>query len=206
MHRSVLLVASLLVVIALPRPARAQASRPHELTREAFVTFGGGHVFRPEGRSFGTGLDLGGGLGVSGARLGVEFNVNHLSEFAQLVSPCAFPGCQGSSLSSATLASANVLYYVAGTRVRPYVTGGAGGLWSRGTHSVVTGVGNIGHIPVLTIVEDHDASVALNVGGGVRIAVGKWFSLRPEVRFHDSTSSSQNLSAFLITVNAAFSW
>lgn len=206
MNHSALLVASVLVVIALPRPARAQASRPHELTGEVFVNFGGGHVFRVEGQSFGTGLDLGGGFGVRGARLGVEFSVNHVSEFAQLAAPCAFPGCQGSSLSSVTLASANVLYYVAGTRIRPYVTGGAGGFWSRATHTVVTGVGSIGHLPTLTVVEDRDASAALNVGGGVRIAAGKWFSLRPEVRFYDSIGSSQNLSVILISVNAAFSW
>jgi hypothetical protein len=206
MNHSALLVASLLVVIALPRPAWAQASRPHKLTPEVFLNVGVGHVFRPEGQSFGTAPDIGGGLGVSGARFGVEFSVSHLSEFAQLVAPCAFPGCQGSSLSSVTLVSANVRYYVAGTRVRPYVTGGAGGFWSRATHTVVTGVGNIFNIPALTVVEDHDASVALNVGGGVRIAAGKWFSLRPEVRFYDSIGSRQNLSVILTSVNAAFSW
>jgi hypothetical protein len=204
MRCAALLVASLLVVTALPRHAQAQASQPQGLTREVFVNFGVGRVFRFEDRSFGTGLDLGGGFAVRRARLGVEFGVNRLSGFAQLVSPCAFPGCQGSSLSSATLASANVLYYLAGTRVQPYVTGGTGGFWSRATHSVVTFGGNV---PTLTIVEDRDAGVSLNVGVGVRIAAGSRFSLRPEVRFYDtSIRSSQNLSVVRTSVNAAFGW
>jgi len=204
MLRSALLVASLLVVIALPRHAQAQASRPQELTREVFVNFGVGHVFRFEDQSFGAGLDLGGGFGVRSARLGVEFAVNRLSGFRQVLPPCAPPGCQGSNLSSATLASANVLYFFAGTRVRPYVTGGAGGFWSRATDSVLTVVGNV---PTLTFVEDRDAGVSLNLGGGLRIAAGSWFSLRPEVRFYDtSIRSRQNLSVVRTSVNAAFSW
>jgi len=202
--KSALLVASLLVVIALPRHAQAQASRPQGLTREVFVNFGVGRVFRFDDRSFGTGLDLGGGFAVRGSRLGLECGVNRLSGFIQLLSPCTFPGCQGSSLSSATLASANVLYYLGGTRVRPYVTGGAGGFWSRATSNVVTVVGNV---PTLTIVRDRDAGVSLNVGGGLRIAAGSRFSLRPDVRFYDtSIRSRQNLSVVRTSVSAAFGW
>jgi len=207
MRYSALLVAALLVVIVLPRSAQAQASRPHAITRELFVNAGAGHLFRFEDRSFGTGLDLGGGFGVRGARLGVEFTVNRLSGFTQTLAPCAFPGCRGSAadgVSSATLASGNMLYYLRGTRVQPYVTGGVGGRWSRSVHSVVSVVGNVA---TLTRVHDRDAGLALNVGGGLRIAAGRSFSLRPEVRLYDtSIRSRENLSVVRMSVNAAFGW
>jgi hypothetical protein len=49
--------------------------------------------------------------------------------------------------------------------------------------------------------------VSLNVGGGLRIAAGSRFSLRPDVRFYDtSIRSRQNLSVVRTSVSAAFGW
>jgi opacity protein-like surface antigen len=201
------LLAVSLVIVLVPRVVHGQTATSAGLTREVFGSIGAGHLFRFNDQTFGDELNLGAGFGVRGSRLGVEFEVNRLFGLTPGPAPCGIASCSGEGregVMSATIASANLLYYLSSSRIQPYVSGGLGGLWSESVHSTLTVVGNSGTITEQT---DRDAGLALNFGGGVRIGLHKSFSIRPEVRFYSSTAHSrENLSMIRTSIGAVFHW
>ncbi|HWQ52131.1 MAG TPA: hypothetical protein VN442_00505 [Bryobacteraceae bacterium] len=180
------------------------------LVREVFVSIAQGHLFRIEDNPLGSGPNLGAGIGLrhrSGLGFAVELN-RTLGLSAEIV-PCGIANvpCEGSAregVTGATIVSVNISYEFTHARVRPYLTGGMGALWSKGFS------------PVLYASEQraifsegrwNDTGLAVSFGGGLRIGLTRWLSLRPELRVYNATAFSRaNLSLFRPSLALAWSW
>jgi hypothetical protein len=197
------------LMVLLPRPGLGQTmTSTNEAEPEAFGSVGWGHLARAEDRTFGDEVSLGGGIGVVLRRhLGIEIEVNRMFGLTATAGSCGLAACVGVSregVTSALILSGNVRYLFGEGRVQPHVGGGAGGMWTRSFVSQVIVQSGIG---TLTEVARRDAGLALNVGGGVAIALNRMVSLRPEVRVYDSSvQSRQNLYLVRTSVATAVRW
>jgi hypothetical protein len=100
--------------------------------------------------------------------------------------------------------SGNVSYFFGGPRVRPYVTGSLGVLWTQSVDSlaVVNGA-------VVTLSEHHesDAGLAIGVGVGVDVPLTRAVSLRPEFRTYSSAALSRaNLGQHRGAIGVRYRW
>ena len=195
------------IVLAGPEIARAQSIAPPHPVREVFGSVAQGHLFRADDQTFGNGLNVAGGFGIRWSRLGVEFDVNHQLGLTPRLARCGVATCSGEAregVLSATIASGNLFYQFGEGPVRPYVIGGLGAFWSRSVSSVQTVRGTTG---TFSEFERSDTGLAISFGAGLRIAVGKSFSIRPDIRLYDgSVIGRENLTLIRTSIGGAWQW
>ncbi len=194
-----------LLVLLLPVGTYAQV-----LTREVFATIGQGRLFRIDDNPFGSGPNLGAGIGLTHRRgLGIDFELNRTLGLSARTVPCGIVNlpCEGTArqgVTSATILSGNVRYEFTRARVRPYVTGGLGAFLSRG------------YSPAIYVSEQravfseelwNDTGLAFNFGAGLRIRLSRSLALRPELRLYSASALSRaNLSLFRPSLVLAWSF
>ena len=216
-HRVVVSVACALALwLGLPGASQAQSTSPAVVSPEVFGSIGYTHLANCC-RVFGDNPIVGGGLGIRWRRLGVEVEANRVLGLSPRSLPCAIqygqtclPGRQGAE--SATLALVNADFVLMRTRIQPYVTGGAGLLWSTQIEPELneqfSGIPNTPPIAVTLVErENHDRGFAINFGGGVRVPVTSSIALRPEVRIYDATLlSSYNMGLVRVSMQVTDRW
>jgi hypothetical protein len=186
------------------RPAAAQALKP-----AVFGAVGVATLYRAEDQSFGTELNIGGGLGIEWRHLGLDVEAHRTVGLAPRTVPCGIVDvpCIGSASEGfleATMLSGNISYFFGGPRVRPYVTGSVGVLWTESVNSltVVTST-------AATLSEFHESQtgLALGVGFGVDVPLTQALSLRPEFRTYSSVAmSSVNLGLHRGSIGVRYRW
>lgn len=180
------------------------------LVPEVFVSIGHGHLFRIEDNPIGSGPNIGAGIGLRHrSGLGFDVELNRTLGLAASTAPCGIANvpCEGSArqgVTGATILSFNMRYEFTRARVRPYLTGGIGPLWSKGFS------------PTLYASEQraifreeswNDTGLAVAFGGGLRIGLTRSLSLQPELRVYNATALSRaNLSLFRPSLALAWSW
>ena len=116
--------------------------------------------------------------------------------------PCAGSAREG--FLAAMMLSGNVSYFFGGRRVRPFVTGSVGALWTESVNSVT-----IISSTAATLSEFHesDTGLAIGVGFGVDVALTPAFSLRPEFRTYSSVAMSRvNLGMHRGAIAVRYRW
>ena len=194
----------LVLISTVASPVAAQDLRP-----AVFGTAGVTNVYRTEDQSFGTEPNVGGGLGIEWKRLGLDAELHRTLGLTPRAVQCAVGNvpCVGSAhegLLEAMMLSGNVSYSFGGSRVRPYVTGSVGVLWTEGVNSLT-----IVSTTAATLSEFHesDAGLAIGVGFGVDVPLTPAFSLRPEFRTYSSVAMSRvNLGMHRGAIGVRYRW
>jgi len=167
------------------------------------------NVYRTEDRSFGTKLNIGGGLGIEWKRLGLELDLHRTLGLTPRDVTCGVVNvtCVGSAREGfleATMLSGNVSYFFGGARVRPYLTGSVGVLWTESVNSL-TIAGS--QTATLSEFRERDTGLALGVGGGVDVPLTASLSLRPEFRTYSSAAMSRvNLGVHRGAIVVRYRW
>jgi opacity protein-like surface antigen len=193
---------ALLAFGMLAAPAAAQGVKPGVFGSAAVA-----NVYRGEDRSLGTEFNVGGGAGIEWKRLGIDVELHRTLGLTPEPSECAVQvPCVGSARQgalNATMLTGNVTYFF-GTRVRPYVTGSVGVLWSEMANSL-TVVGST-QATLSEFVEDN-VGLALGVGFGVDVPLTGTLSLRPEFRTYSAVALSRsNLGMHRATLGVRYGW
>ena len=179
-----------------------------DLRPAVFGAVGVANVYRAEDRSFGTELNVGGGLGIEWRRLGLDVD-GHRTRLTPLTFQCGVVGvpCVGEAregFEKATMLSGNVRYFLGGSRVRPYLMGSVGVLWTEGVNSLTVVRGTVA---TLSEFRDRDAGLAVGVGFGVDVPLTPQLSLRPEFRTYSSTAMSRvNAGMHRGTIGLRYRW
>ena len=180
------------------------------LSGEVFAAIAQGRLFRIEDNPIGSGLNAGAGIGLRHrSGLGTEFEVNRTFGLSARPVPCGIVDvpCEGSArqgVTSATIFSVNVRWEFGRARLRPYVTGGVGALFSKGL-SVSLYASQ--QRAVWSEEQWSDTGLAINAGGGLRIQLSRSLSLRPELRLYGASALSRaNLSLLRPSIALAWSW
>jgi opacity protein-like surface antigen len=204
MRTTSLLLCSLLLA---SHSALAQTAASTVPVKEVFGSVAQGHLFRFDDQTFGNNLNIGAGFGVRWSKLGMEFDVHRQLGLTPQLARCGVASCTGEAregVLSSTIASANLFYQFGEAPIRPYVIGGLGAFRSRTVSSVLTIRGTSG---TFSEFESSDTSLAVSFGAGLRIAVGRSFSIRPEIRLYDGTAlGSENLTLIRTSIGAAYQW
>jgi len=194
-----------LVLISLvANPVAAQDLRP-----SVFGAAGVANVFRTEDQSFGTELNVGGGLGIEWKRLGLDIELHRTLGLTPRAVQCAIGNvpCVGSAhegFLEAAMLSGNLSYFFGGPRVRPYLTGSVGVIWTESVNSL-TVVGSTA--ATLSEFHESDAGLALGVGFGVDVPFTQAFSLQPEFRTYSSVAMSRvNLGLHRGAIGVRYRW
>lgn len=172
-----------------------------------FGALGVAKVYRTEDRSFGTELNVGGGVGIEWGRVGLDVD-GHRTRLTPLTFQCGVVGvpCVGEAregFEEATMLSGNIRYFF-GSRVRPYVMGSVGMLWTEGVHSLTVVRGTVA---TLSEFRERDTSLALGFGVGVDVPLTPALSLRPEFRTYSSVAMSRvNLGLHRGTIGLRYLW
>ena len=185
-------------------PVAAQDVRP-----AVFGAAGVANIYRAEDQSFGTELNVGGGLGIEWKRLGLDIEIHRTLGLTPRAVQCAVGNvpCVGSAREGfleAMMLSGNVSYFVGGQRVRPFVTGSVGVLWTESVNSLT-----IVSSTAATLSEFHesDTGLAIGVGFGADVPLTPSFSLRPEFRTYSSVAMSRvNLGMHRGAIGARYRW
>ena len=193
-----------LVVIGNAANVAAQELKP-----VVFGAAGVANVYRTEDRNFGTELNVGGGAGIEWKRLGLDVEVHRTSGLTPRSIQCGIVNvpCVGSAregFEEATMLTGNVSYFFGQSRVRPYVSGSVGVLWTEAVHSltVVSGTG-----ATLSEFRESNTGLALGVGFGVDVPLTRALSLRPEFRSYSSVAMSQvNLGLNRGAIGIRYRW
>jgi hypothetical protein len=194
-----------LVLISTPaNPVAAQDLRP-----AIFGAVGVANVYRTDDQSFGTKLNVGGGLGIEWKRLGLDAEMHRILGLTPRAFQCAIGNvpCAGSAREGfleATMLSGNVSYFFGGPRVRPYVIGSVGVLWTESVNSltIVTSTA-----ATLSEFHESDTGLAIGVGFGVDVPLTPAFSLRPEFRTYSSVAMSRvNLGLHRGAIGVRYRW
>jgi opacity protein-like surface antigen len=191
-----------LIVIGTAAGVAAQDLRP-----AVFGALGVAKVYRTEDRSFGTELNVGGGMGVEWGRLGLDVDA-HRTRLTPLPFQCGVVGtpCVGEAregFEEATMLSGNVRYFF-GSRVRPYVMGSVGLLWTDGFNSLTVVRDGVA---TLSEFRERNTSLALGFGVGVDVPLTPRLSLRPEFSTYSSTAMSRvNLGVHRGTLGVRYRW
>ena len=194
----------LVLISAVANPVAAQDLRP-----AVFGAAGVANVYRTEDQSFGTKLNVGGGLGIEWKRLGLDAELHRTLGLTPRTVQCAIGNvpCVGSAREGfleATMLSGNISYFFGGSRVRPYVTGSVGVLWTESVNSLT-----IATSTAATLSEFHesDTGLAIGVGFGVDVPLTPAFSLRPEFRTYSSVAMSRvNLGLHRGAIGVRYRW
>jgi opacity protein-like surface antigen len=179
-----------------------------DLRPAVFGAAGVANVYRTEDQSFGTELNVGGGLGIEWKRLGLDIEMHRTLGLTPREVQCASGNvpCVGSAREGfleASMLSGNVSYFF-GQRVRPYVTGSVGVLWTESANSLT-----MVSTTAATLSEFHesDTGLALGVGFGVDVPLTPAFSLRPEFRTYSSVAMSRvNLGMHRGAIGVRYRW
>jgi hypothetical protein len=194
-----------IVLVVVPSVARAQSA---SWAPEVSIGAGLGHVFRWEDRSYGDRANAGVGLAIAHPT-GWAFEVHADRTFGLDPSPapCGIVNvtCVGVARegpTSMTVASINARYHFTKHRLQPYLIGGLGLLWSRSLHSVT----NVqGAIAVMTELESRDSGFGPELGAGLRLPVGRGWSVNGELRWLDAPwLSRQNLAITRVVANVTY--
>jgi opacity protein-like surface antigen len=198
------LLAAFAAVLTLAGPAGAQAPRP-----VVSGAAGMANLFRFDDRSYGTELNLGAGMGLEWERWGLDADVHRTIgltpravQCGVITVPCAGSAREG--FVEATMLSGGASYFFGDARVRPFVAGSAGVLWTELVESL-TLVGE----DSATLLEftERDASLALGAGAGVDIWLTPSLALRPEFRAYSVTAGSRvNLNVNRATIGVRYRW
>jgi hypothetical protein len=193
-----------LAVLGTVADVSAQEVRP-----AVFGAVAVAHLYRTEDQSFGTRLNVGGGLGVEWKRLGLDAEIHRTLGLTPRAIQCGVDTvpCAGSAREGfleATMVSANVSYFFGAARVRPYLVGSVGVLWTESVNSL-TIVNSAG--ATLSEFHESDSGLALGVGFGVDVPLTPALSLRPEFRTCSSTAMSRvNLGLHRGTIAVRYRW
>lgn len=187
----------------------ANSVAAQELRPAIFGAAGVANVYRTEDQSFGTEPNVGAGLGIEWKRLGLDAEVHRTLGLTPRAVQCAIGNvpCAGSAREGfleATMLSGNVSYFFGGRRVRPYVTGSVGVLWTESVDSLT-----IVSRTAATLSEFHesDTGLAVGIGAGVDVPLTTALSLRPEFRTYSSVAMSRvNLGLHRGTIGVRYSW
>ncbi len=194
----------LVLIVTVANSVAAQDLRP-----AIFGAAGVAKVYRAEDQSFGTELNVGAGVGIEWKRLGLDSEVHRTLGLTPRAVQCAIGNvpCVGSAREGfleATMLSGNVSYFFGGPRVRPYVTGSVGVLWTESVNSV-TLVGSTS--ATLSEFHERDTGLAMGVGVGLDVPLTPALSLRPEFRTYSSVAMSRvNLGLHRGTIGVRYSW
>jgi opacity protein-like surface antigen len=194
----------LVLISTVANPVAAQDLRP-----TVFGATGVANVYRTEDQSFGTELNVGAGLGIEWKRLGFDAEVHRTLGLTPRAVQCGLVNvpCVGSAREGfleATMLSGNISYFFDGTRVRPYVTGSVGVLWTKNVNSL-TIVGSTA--ATLSEFHESDTGLAIGVGFGVDVPLTPAFSLRPEFRTYSSVVMSRvNLGLHRGVIGVRYRW
>jgi hypothetical protein len=194
----------LVLISTVANPVAAQDLRP-----AVFGAAGVANVYRTEDQSFGTELNVGGGLGIEWKRLGLDIEMHRTLGLTARAVQCGIDNvpCVGSAREGfleAMMLSGNVSYFFGGSRVRPYVTGSVGVLWTESVNSLT-----IASSTAATLSEFHesDTGLAIGVGFGVDVPLTPAFSLRPEFRTYSSVAMSRvNLGMHRGAIGVRYRW
>jgi opacity protein-like surface antigen len=190
------------IVLCTAAGVAAQDLRPG-----VFGGLGVATVYRTEDRSFGTEVNVGGGVGIEWGRVGLDVD-GHRTRLTPLTFQCGVVGvpCVGEAregFEEATMLSGNIRYFF-GSRVRPYVMGSVGMLWTEGVHSLTVVRGTVA---TLSEFRERDTSLALGFGVGVDVPLTPALSLRPEFRTYSSVAMSRvNLGLHRGTIGLRYLW
>jgi hypothetical protein len=179
-------------VIAFPLQAQEQQKPVWKYRMEFFGNAGFG-TFHNGDHFLGNGLDYGAGIGIrpfSGALkgFGVEGWMSHLtgSESKPNIS---------SSLDSRLLAVSALYHFRGGTRVQPFVSAGMGRIQMEYSYNCTDCVfvpdpvtGELVSVPQHW--ESKGSKNGIIFGGGLKIAVNRHFSIRPELILADTTAGT----------------
>jgi Outer membrane protein beta-barrel domain len=188
---------------SLADPVAAQGLKP-----TIFGTVGLANVYRADDRSFGTKLDVGGGLGVERKRLAFDADVHRTIGLTPRTVQCATTlPCTGSAregFTGATMLSGDVSYLFGEAKVRPYLTGSVGVLRATSVNTVTIASSTSS---TLSETRDTDTGLALGVGFGVDVPLSTGLSLRPEFRTYSSTALSRmNLGLHRGSIGVRYRW
>jgi hypothetical protein len=194
----------LVLISTVANPVAAQDLRP-----AVFGAAGVANVYRTEDQSFGTELNVGGGLGIEWKRLGLDIELHRTLGLTPRAVQCGIDNvpCIGSAREGfleAMMLSGNVSYFFGGQRVRPYVTGSVGVLWTESVNSLT-----IASSTAATLSEFHesDTGLAIGIGFGVDVPLTPAFSLRPEFRTYSSVAMSRvNLGMHRGAIGVRYRW
>jgi opacity protein-like surface antigen len=202
------------LAVVLPLDSNAQVyDRPFEV----FLTTGWDHVSR--GRFDDNSVVIGMGIGLRlSSKFGVEVEYNQLPGLSPRPVSCGSIGdfvggvfvpfpCVGTGRDGAdrfSLVSANALYRLSGSRVQPYVSGGAGVDWSRSVSSISFLRANQ---VIISETSSQDTGFVWNVGAGARFYATPRFSMRPDLRYYNAVLlSSHNLRLIRFGISFGFHW
>jgi opacity protein-like surface antigen len=194
----------LLLMSTVANPVAAQDVRPAVFGSAAVA-----NVYRTEDQSFGTELNVGAGLGIEWKRLGLDAEIHRTLGLTPRPVQCAIGNvpCVGSAREGfleATMLSANVSYFFGGLRLRPYVTGSVGMLWTESVNSL-TVVRN--GAATLSEFRESDTGLAIGLGFGVDVPLTSSLSLRPEFRTYSSVAMSRvNLGLHRGAIGVRYRW
>jgi hypothetical protein len=194
----------LFMVGSVANPVAAQ-----DLTMVAFGTLGAAKVYRTEDQSFGTKLNVGGGFGIEWKRLSFDAELHRTVGLTPRSVQCAVGNvpCTGSAregLLDAMMMSGNIHYFFGRQRVRPYVTGSVGVLWTE-TAKSLTIVSSTA--ATLSEFHDRDTGLAIGAGFGVDVPLTGSLSLSPEVLSYSSVAMSRvNLGMLRGAISARYRW
>lgn len=187
----------------------ANSVAAQDLRPAVFGAAGVANVYRTEDQSFGTELNVGGGLEIEWKRLGLTAEIHRTFGLTPRAVECAIGNvpCVGSAREGfleAMMLSGNVSYFFGGPRARPYVTGSVGVLWTESVKSLT-----IVSSTAATLSEFHesDTGLAIGVGFGVDVPLTPAFSLRPEFRTYSSVAMSRvNLGIHRGAIGVRYRW
>jgi opacity protein-like surface antigen len=183
-----------MMVLPMPLAAQSRPAPAWAYTVEAHGGVGNGRLYLGDSL-WGSGPDWSVGAGVrpfSGwsDRLGFDVLWVRLKDSGS-------SGSQVSHRLSASLVAANVVYHFRGrTRIQPYLFGGLGHLNADYTYRCVDCVFDpdpVTGMPVSRGVEDwrdKGSKTGFTYGGGVKVAVQRQLSIRPQLLLADTTPGS----------------
>lgn len=196
-----------LLVLATPGMAFSQ-QRGSSWTPELSISGGVGHVFRLQDQSFGGRGNIGGSMAIA-HRSGfvIELEADRIFGLEPQLTPCGIAGvtCIGTGFDgprTTTVTALNVQCRFTSRRLQPYLTAGIGALWSRSFHSLTHVRGVIAEI---TTMQSSDRGFGPDVGGGLRIALGRRVAISPEIRWLNAPwLSRENLAATRVMLRATY--
>jgi hypothetical protein len=194
----------LVLLGAVDNPVAAQELRPTVFGAAAVA-----NVYRTEDQSFGTELNVSAGLGTEWKRLGLDAEVHRTLGLTPRAVQCGVVNvpCVGSAREGfleATMLSGNVSYFFGGPRVRPYVTGSVGVLWTESVNSLTIVSSTAAN---LSEFHERDTGLAFGVGFGVDVPLTPTLSLRPEFRTYSSVAMSRvNLGLHRGAIGVRYRW
>jgi opacity protein-like surface antigen len=195
--------------VLFPLAAEAQMTMNPTWQPEAGGSLAWGHTVRFGDQTFGDTPNL--GLTLSARHetgLGFEVEVNKTFGLTPEPVPCSgVVPCTGEAVSgvrTTLITSGNVLYYFSGNRVRPYVIGGIGVMWTDWAYSITMARG---HVDEIMQRDERDTGMVISFGGGLRIHLAENLSVRTELRVYDSSALSRsNLTLVRTSVGIGVGW